>query len=288
MILKLALIPLALVALSTPVATANSDVVSIPHNLASPAHIAQATEPFDWGQAVALKAKLLQDLDNRSSNEDALLAEFLIQYSQIRDAYNEHFYELPIYEDLTNLSYMPDEPYYNFFLYFNKLIDDSGFSLQTSEGMLYIESSADFLTDSIDQRLSRNTSMFLNLFADDIRESCCEDAGLLIEFDEVRARAYRWGILLNLNESDALDPFIRSKFNFYVSTSILGMPNTPTFDYETRAFDRDLFKDIERFVIDNPDSDAAQAFGTIIEMIRENGYILDENISEYIITQFAY
>jgi len=103
-----------------------------------------------------------------------------------------------------------------------------------------------------------------------------EDAALMISWDELAMRAYAVEQYIETYREDQLT-IADAQFMYenYINTMLLGMNNTPIFDYEMHQFSKDAKTAYTRFVEEHPNSVTSWMLKEFDAYLASVGYVMD-------------
>ena len=129
-----------------------------------------------------------------------------------------------------------------------QMIRAGGMLVNDAEGALYVDVDYDFIHQK-----------FASVFTDDVRayyqlqdlavdKPFAEDAGLLISWDELAERIYGYEkFMKNYPDSEYLSS-AGETWGIYVNAYLLGLENTPVYDYDNYKLDGEVFKSYQRTI----------------------------------------
>ena len=251
---------------------------SLQNKFESTSAIAKA---FDWTKTKKLKQKLLSDLRN-TNHIDKTLISFLNELEQLEYAFNDILITLPSYDSLNTLAYSVDGLVYDNAINFERLAEKNGFSIAQSEGMIFLTMNTNFVKSEVMESLDPLSAEFLNLYCSEIDSVCCSDGAIIISEKELVLRAFLWG---NLTEkSRDSEYYDRAKFNFYnyISLIYIGLNNTPSFDYDSGIYNKNLFNLMNEIIDQYPNSLAAEEFKEYTEILVEENFKQTDKVMKYV------
>jgi hypothetical protein len=236
---------------------------------------------FDWLAPKMLKQQLIKDLTERKDSTDILIVKFLDDYRELTDKFNAILYDLKSHDSLNTLAYSEGEVF-QIAKDFEKLVNKNGFLLTSSEGMIYIAESSDYIKKDIMDIIDPYSAEFLNQYCNQVENICCDDAALVISEEELVNRIYNWGELLGKLKGLKYAPLIDGYFYGNLLLLYEGLENTPSFDFETEKFSDPLIDQMKRLIMKYPESTASMEFREFLVLLESEGYKKTENIKKYI------
>lgn len=237
---------------------------------------------FDWSINQVLKSTLISELQQDSKNIDKHIMKFLDEYSKVEKDFNDTLFDLSNYDSLNTLAYAPDDIIYENAIEFKNEVESNGFSIAQSEGMIYIKKSTDFIKSDLAEFLDSTSMDFINLYCQEIDSICCEDAGIIISENLLVERALLWGNLLEKSKGLDYKHVAESEFNSYLFLIYSGQDNTPSFDWTTGKFSKNLFELMNSIVTEYPSSIASKEFKEYIELLEQSDLKRTDKIDEYL------
>jgi hypothetical protein len=237
---------------------------------------------FDWSIHQDLKSTLISELQQDSKNIDKYIMKFLNDYSRVEKDFNHILFDLSNYDSLNTLAYAPDDIIYKNAIEFKNEVDANGFSIAQSEGMIYISKNSYFIKSDLKEFLDSTSMDFINLYCQEIDSICCEDAGIIISEELLVQRALLWGNLLEKAKDLEYKPVAESQFRTYLFLIYSGQDNTPSFDWTTGKFSKNLFELMKSIVSEYPNSKASKEFMEYIELLEQSDLKKTDEINEFI------
>ena len=236
---------------------------------------------FDWGRTKLLKQNLILELQS-SEKADGLLISFLSDYDEVINENNNILFGLESYDSLNTIMNESNGVIYNNALEFKKQADSSGFSISSSEGMIYLAESTKYLKLDILPLLDSISSEFLKLYCNEIDNNCCDDAAIIISKEELVNRMYIWGEFSEKTKGLKYYSFAINKFNHYRSLVFVGTDNSPSFDIESGKYDKELLRLISNIINLYPDSKTANELKKYKDLLGSHNYKRTSKVDSFI------
>jgi len=236
---------------------------------------------IDWNKALRLKEKLLMSLDSNTMRVDWLLTGFLAAYEDIIDEVNKKLYDEYDYDSLMLMMYNPDLKTLEATRFENNILSH-GFSIGMAEGEVYIKKNTDFIRQDLYSYLDSTSTVFLNLYCEEIDKPCCADAGFIISTDTVINRAFSWGELLKVLDYSEYYAMVDREFTIYLYFVFNGLDNTPFFDWDSGLYDKRAFDLMQDVIEQYPESNAARYFRSFCDMLKASNMKKNKEISMYL------
>ena len=244
------------------------------------------TEPknktFDWSLTKTLKENLISDIENKPKEIDKSLMLFLDEYDKIIREFNEILYSLSSYDSLNTLAYAPNGVIHKNAIEFKELVNKNGFNIAHSEGMIYLTKSPEFIKSKVPEFIDSISMEFINLYCREIEKVCCEDAAIIISDKELVERAFHWGNLLEKVKKMEFKSVAENKLDRYLLLIYWGQENTPSFDWKTKEYNRNIFNLMNEIIENHPNSIAAKEFKIYSELLISENYTKTAKIEEYL------
>jgi|WetSurSiteA1Bulk_404760.scaffolds.fasta_scaffold01608_8 hypothetical protein len=241
---------------------------------------------FDWSKPTLLKQKLISELTLGNKARDKIIVDFLTEYTKLEEAFNDILYDQPNFDSLNTIAYSVDGKVYQCALDFEKEVESNGFSIATSEGMIYLSKNTEFIKSKTIEYLDSISIEFLYLYCNEIDSICCEDAALMISESSLVNRIYRWGELLEKVTKLKYEETVKSEFQSNLFLLYYGQDNTPSFDWEGGKFNQKYLDNMKSIIHKYPNSKAAREFTDFIELLEAENYQNTDKIGEFFKDKF--
>jgi len=236
---------------------------------------------FDWKRTKLLKQNFIIKL-KQGDKADELLISFLSDYDEIINENNNILFGLENYDSLNTIGNEPNGIIYDNAIEFKKQAENSGFSISSSEGMIYLVESTKYLKADILPLLDSISGEFIKLYCKEIDNYCCDDAAILISKSELVNRTYFWGELSEKTKDLKYYSFAINEFNSYCSLVFIGTDNTPSFDMESGKYNRDLLMLMDSIITTAPYSKAATRFVEYKKLLISENYKRTAKVNEFL------
>jgi hypothetical protein len=236
---------------------------------------------FDWLAPERLKQKLIKDISEKKDSIDILILNFLDDYRELIEKVNNTLYDLKYYDSLNTLAYSEGEVY-QVAKDFERQVNKNGFILTSSEGMIYIAESSDYIKKDIINLIDTYSKEFLIQYCNQVENICCDDAALVISEEELVNRIYNWGELLSKVQGSKYASIVDGHFYGNLSLLYEGLDNTPSFDMETKLFSTSLIDQMNKLIKKHPESKASIEFQEFLNLIASDNYKKTDKVSDYI------
>ena len=112
------------------------------------------------------------------------------------------------------------------------------------------------------------------------------DGALLMPLPDIAARLIFWEKFVDAHPGFILMEEASLTYSYYVLVLLIGMDNTPAFDYQNQTL-RKNFRDVYQLVVSKyPGSSSAAIFQEYLKLLRSSGWKQTEQVDEFV-RQFA-
>jgi curved DNA-binding protein CbpA len=238
---------------------------------------------LDWNEIEREKYLLAQNFKRSSKSEDRKIIDFLDGYRVLVNQMNQIFYEDENYHKVSSALYSNQlEIKTEVFKFFEKL-ENNGFKISQSEGSPFIEEKSSHLRSVLEPNISDATVLeYLDLYLVSIDSPCCQDAALMISYDDLINRTYHWGELITKAENSSLADIASRRFANHLYLLFLGIDNTPAFDYDTGLYNNELIKKLEQHKLDYPSALSSLEVSNYLKLLESEDYIKNDNVVDYV------
>ncbi len=238
---------------------------------------------LDWKGIQREKQSLAQKLKVSSKSEDRKIIEFLDGYRALVNQMNQTFYEDENYDKVSSALYTKQSENKTEVSKFFEKLENNGFKISQSEGNPYIEEKSSHLRSVLEPNISDAIALeFLDLYLEGIDSPCCHDAGLMISYDDLINRTYKWGELVTKAENSNLADIAYRRFANHLYLLFLGIDNTPAFDYESGMYNNELLRKLERHKLDYPTTLSSLEVSSYLKLLESEEYIKNNKILDYV------
>lgn len=151
-----------------------------------------------------------------------------------------------------------------------------GFKFASSEGMVYPVIDYKVFIERYGKKITEALSGLYSIKELESDNPMARDAALVISYDELLGRAHSTEQYIQQYKEDPLTlehaTFI---YQNYINTMLLGMNNTPIFDYETHAFSQEAKKAYVDFVNANPNAVTSWMLGEYLTYLGSTDFTMD-------------
>lgn len=238
---------------------------------------------LNWGDIHQEKELLIQTLRRSSKPDDQRILEFITGIQEIIQGMNESLYKDNNYNKLSSMLYSGGSSIDPDAAQFLETVEKNGFKITHSEGMPYLEENTTFIRSIVETNVHNPLVLqYLDLYLEGIDNPCCEDAGLIISYDDLIKRTYDWGEFLFDAQDSSLENIAVNKFGSHLYLIFKGIDNTPAFDYETGLYNSELLVKLEKQVVEYPFSLAAIEIKEYLKLLKTEGFERTNKIEDYV------
>lgn len=240
------------------------------------------SENFNWEKVSKIKEQLIVNLKKDSLNNDKFICQFLEEYSEVQNEFNEELFELSNYDTLNSIAYSPSGNIYKEAIEFEKEVENNGFKIASSEGLIYFSKHSEFIKKDVFDKVDSLSIDFLNLYCLEIDRICCEDAMILITEKDLIKRAYDWGEMYEQSKLLKYKEICKNEFEFYLLLILEGQENTPSFTVESKKFHLNLLNEMKGNISRDSMSNSAIYFKKFITLLDSSDNLKSKEIDDFI------
>ncbi|MEO1435326.1 MAG: SH3 domain-containing protein [Bacteroidota bacterium] len=158
----------------------------------------------------------------------------------------------------------------------------SGFLIRVSEGTPYIEASPKYLLDNLKNYLSEPMKTFQTQLIQESNQGLLEDAGLVIPLNTLAERI-RWKEnFINQHPNFIYRKEIEALKTTELGLLLLGVDNTPAFDFETGIYQTDRKDLLEHLQRSYPDAPSSQTIGQFLDLLEQANNVHTESLDQFV------
>jgi hypothetical protein len=236
---------------------------------------------FDWEKAAILKNNTINELKKKEKTNDKIIMNFLNEYAKLVDEFNEILFKYEGYDSLNDLLYKERQHNEQYDLDLKKEVEANGFRLIYPEGMLELTQNTDFIKSEILSLVDAISKEFINLYCNEFDNRCCEDAAIIISKEELVNRVYKCGELSKKVAELEYKNHVEEEFYSNLYLLFFGIENTPSFDWETKKYNKEAIDFMNKVIKKNPTSRATEEFVPFIELFENENFKETQNVKDY-------
>lgn len=168
-----------------------------------------------------------------SSMCDEALKNFLGFQKQLVNELNQQLYARPDFDIINTLIWADTTLYAQSAIAFQKELRQQGLLIRSTEGGVYIDADLEQIRATFYNFLTSSTKLFFNQFAFESDRGIAEDGGMYISERELADRLGFWEEFIMNNPGHLFKDFADDNINYYRYYLMVGMDNTPAFDFES-------------------------------------------------------
>ncbi|WP_282017693.1 J domain-containing protein [Salegentibacter mishustinae] len=238
---------------------------------------------LNWNDIQREKETLIQNLRRSSKPDDQKIIEFMDGYRALVNQMNQTFYEDENYDEVSSSLFSNQSEIKSGVSQFLEKLENNGFKISQSEGNPFIEGKSNHLRSVIETNIHNEIALeYLDLYLESIDSPCCEDAGLMISYDDLIERTYKWGELITKAENSSLADIASRRFANHLYLLFLGIDNTPAFDYDSGLYKDELLEKLEQHKLEFSSSLSAQEVLSYLMLLESEGYKNTDIVVNYV------
>lgn len=147
-----------------------------------------------------------------------------------------------------------------------------GYKMVNVEGMIY--PIVDYeLQKTFTKKLSDDLNAYIAIQAEESKKPTAADAGLKISWDELAERAWKAeSYLKQFPDAPEHDYVMKLYTNSYLTMYIIGLNNTPVFDYDTFKLKDEVWNSYSSTIQEHPDSVTATIVSDYMDVLKTTDY----------------
>lgn len=157
---------------------------------------------------------------------------------------------------------------------------ESGFKVETAEGFFFPVIDYTFYRQYY-QKLPPDLVAYFELMATESEQTPVKDAALMIEWNEILARAEKQEqFIKEYGSSTQVEP-VRRLLKRYVTFTLFGCNNTPLFHYDTKRMDPEAREVYTGYVRAQKDGDFPTLLAEFLNVLEANDYCLTKEVDDF-------
>ncbi len=182
------------------------------------------------------------------------------------------------YEDLLQLQNIKEDSIRN-------LLSEAfsnGYKLSMSEGMYYFEIDYDQILKDFGPYASDKVARYLEIMAAESNKHFASDAALIISLDELASRTVKTEKYIGSYPDFAQIQQVKQFHNYYLKAYLLGLNNTPLFDYQSGKAKDTFLKSYADTIANQKGTKLAAILEEYLTLLEKSDYMRSEEIMNYI------
>src|SRR5574344_9137 len=163
------------------------------------------------------------------------------------------------------------------------LLKRYGIQMYRSEGSIESAVSPLFVLEPFWSYLSKSEQEFAISQQIEFDQPPLEDAGLIISYQEVSDRLAKYDVLCKEFATDSLYPAFEAMQTFYLSLLMVGVDNSPAFDWETNTLNPELKEALFNYIAEHPYALSTSTLRQFVDILKKNKY-QKSNLSDIFVT----
>lgn len=157
---------------------------------------------------------------------------------------------------------------------------ENGFKVETAEGFFFPVIDYTFYRQYY-QKLPSDLVAYFELMATESERTPVKDAALMIEWDEILARAEKQEqFIKEYGSSTRVEP-VRRLLKQYVTFALFGCNNTPLFHYDTKRMDPEARKVYTEYIRTRKDGGFSVLLTEFLTVLEANDYCLTREVDDF-------
>jgi hypothetical protein len=168
---------------------------------------------------------------------------------------------------------------------YTQRLGNNGFSLETSEGDLYVTRDAPQIWKTVKPLVSETMNTFLSIETPCYRRRFQDDMALLIGPVELAQRAMDWDAFVQKYKGFVLWESANWEKWMYREVLLNGLDNTPAYEYSgtpRRSLDPYFKQAYEKIMAESPRSELGGVISELHGMLTRNGFVYDDQVEKFI------
>ncbi|MFX4262724.1 hypothetical protein ACOBQJ_11020 [Pelotomaculum propionicicum] len=222
---------------------------------------------------------------SRENMDKAVIGLVEVQQARLKDYEDKMFspeINIPLnsykYEDLLLLRNIKEEEIKN-------LLQDAfsnGYKLSASEGMYYPEIDYDKIHKDFGGHASDKVAGYLEIMAAESNKHFASDAALIISPDELANRIVKAEKFIGSYPDFVLIQQVKQFHNYYLTAYLLGLNNTPLFDYQTEKAKNSFIKSYENTINSQKGTKLAGLLEEYTALLKKYDYKKSDEIMNFV------
>ncbi len=181
------------------------------------------------------------------------------------------------YEDLKQLDNVKEDNLKNLL----KEAFGDGYKLSTSEGMHYLEIDYDQIFKLYSSYISEQVKLYLEIMAAESNKHFAADASLTIGLDELAGRIIKTEQFISNYPNFTRVNEIKRMHGYYLIAYLLGLNNSPAFDYETLKLKDSFQKSYDNTVSSYQNTKLAGTLEEYLALLKKSGLLRTDEIIKF-------
>lgn len=165
---------------------------------------------------------------------------------------------------------------------FKKCLDICGLTLLMTEGTYYVDVKSEYFYDLFKNKVSPALDDFLKIRSKELKQGFSEDAGLLINFDDLYGRVINWEDFMAKYPHFFMKDLAQNYYDVYLSTFLSGMDNSRPFDMESEILLPDMKKLYEKIIGRNDSKKSSIIISEFYDLLKTTDFKQPDNLEKFL------
>jgi hypothetical protein len=220
------------------------------------------------------------DKSNPETNDKAFKIYLAFQTALI-DSLNQQLMENPNYEKISSLIWADTSLHEKEGKRFASELKQNGLTLESSEGMIYIDRETKILRDHFFEWLTPPSQKFFNQFESETNQPESSDGGFIIPMKDFADRLGFWDTFQASYPSHMYSTYARNNVEYNLYFFMIGLDNTPAFSYDDGKLDKEFLEAYKYFIQKYPDVKSAGVMKEYLQLLEKAGYKQTEEVKAF-------
>lgn len=161
-------------------------------------------------------------------------------------------------------------------------IKDCGLDICMTEGTYYFDVTYDYFYNNFKDRVSPGVKEYLNIRKDELKQGFSEDAGLLINFEELYQRVKRWDNYIAKYPNTLYTKMVNYYHNTYLESLLTGMDNSRVFDLDANSINPEVKLLYEKIIREEPKSQTTNIISEYYSFLSRHNFTENDSIDLFL------
>lgn len=216
---------------------------------------------------------------------DIALKDFLEFQKKLLDELNQRLYNNPNFDTINTLIWADTSLHAPAALKLQQQLKQQGLIFRSTEGTIYLDADTEPIRTAFYTYLSESTQVFFDQYEMEANQGFAEDGGMLISTAELADRLGFWEEYLMKYPNPVFKDFALENIKYYRYYLMVGMDNTPAFDFESHKLLTEFEKALHYYQDRFGRTQSAPIFQRYLELIAQNanksGVAVDKFTDQY-------
>jgi hypothetical protein len=217
-----------------------------------------------------------------SVDNDKALKMYLDFQAKLIEGLNNRLMESSDYDEINSLVYDDPAQHTATAFSFEKQITESGLAIAFEEGSVFIDTDPAVIKDHFYNVVTVGTKTYLDQFEIEKNETSSGDAGIIISITEFADRLGKWDTFTQRYPSNVFVEEATKLMKYYRYFLLVGMENTPAFDYESTRVSQEFLSAYEYFLTRYPSTASAPVIKNYLDLLEQAEYQKTQQVAEFV------